>query len=196
LQIPKKHFPVVGLIGIVLVAAAGGSIFYYQFVLSPSAKCTVAPVHRLIFLTAIIHERGGFTVTNGAILNQQALPKFSNITGPNLANTTYTNYKTSDNSTILGNEGDVVTLYIKSISTNVTGPPPLQKPTATGHGFTIDTDVGVVNGTIANDNIVFGTWHTVTIQLPTSLVTSTFHCTQDCSAEHPMMRGGFTVGCG
>jgi hypothetical protein len=194
LQIPKKHFPTVGLIGLVLVAAAGGSIFYYQFVLSPSGKCTIAPVHRLIFMTAIIHERGGFSVTNGAILTQ-GLPEFSNVTGPNLGNTTYTNYRTSDNSTIQGNEGDIITLYIKSISTNDTGTPPKQEPSATGHGFTIDTDVGTVNGTITDNNIAFGTWYTVTIQLPTSLVTSAYHCTQFCSAEHPLMRGGFSVGC-
>src|SRR5262249_23302211 len=148
------------------------------------------------FMDAIIHERGGFSITNAAILSQQALPGFSNSTGPNLANVTYTNYRTADNSTILGNPGDVITLFIKSISTNDTGPPPKQEPTAKGHGFAIDTDVSTVEGIVPDDNIVFGSWYTVTIQLPTNQVSSTYHCTQYCSNEHPQMRGGFTVGCG
>ena len=195
MQVPKKHFPTVGLVALVLVAATGGSIFYYQFVLSPSAACGVAPVHRIIFMKAIIHELGGFSITNAAILKQPGLPKFSNSTGPNLGNVTYSDYKTSDNSTIQGNEGDIVTLYIKAVSTNDTGPPPKQDPGATGHGFAIDAAVTALSGAVPNNNIAWGMWYTVTVQLPASFVTSTYHCTQFCSAEHPKMNGGLSVGC-
>jgi FtsP/CotA-like multicopper oxidase with cupredoxin domain len=196
LQVPKKkHFPTVGLLGLVLVAAAGGSIFYYQFVLSPSASCGITPVHRIIFMRAIIHERGGFSVTNAAVLKQAALPSFSNSTGPDLGNVTYADYKTADNSTIQGNEGDTVTLYIKAISTNDTGAPPKQDVGATGHGFAIDASVNVLSGAVPNNNIAWGTWFTVTFQFPATAVSSTYHCTQFCSAEHPQMRGGLSVGC-
>ncbi len=193
MQIPKKHFPTVGLIGIVVLAAAGGSIVYYQFILSPSAACGIAPVHRLIFMTAIIHERGGFNIFNAAILNQASLPSFSNVTGAKLAGVSYANYKTSDNSTIQVSQGDTVTLYIKAISTNETT---LQATSATGHGFTIDTDVSAVNATLPNNNLAWGTWSSVTFTVPTVSVTSTYRCTQFCSTEHPKMNGGFVVGCG
>ncbi len=195
MQIPKKHFPTVGLIGLVVLAATGGSIVYYQFILSPSAACGVVPIHRLIFMTAKIHERGSYNIFNAAILNQARLPHFSNVTGANLAGVSYANYKTVDNSTIQASQGDTVTLYIKAISTNETT---IQNSGATGHGFVIDTDVSVINGTAngENDNIVFGTWYTVTITVSSTSVTSTYHCTQTCSAEHPQMRSGFVVGCG
>jgi len=193
LQVPKNHFPVVGLVALALVVVAGGSIFYYQFVLAPSVACRVAPVHRLIFMTAIIHERGGYNIFNAAILNQTRLPSFSNTTGPNMAGVKKANYKTSDNSTIQGSQGDTITLYIKAISTNETAQ---QATGATGHGFTIDTDVNSVNGTLPNNNLVFGTWYTVTFTVGTVNVSSTYHCTQFCSQEHPQMRGAFSVGCG
>ena len=193
MQAPLKHFPTVGLVALVLLAATGGSIVYYQFVLSPSAACGVAPVHRLIFMTAIIHERGGFSIFNAAILKQPSLPSFSNNTGVDLAGVNYSDYKTSDNSTIQGSQGDTITLYIKGISTNETT---LQAIGATGHGFTIDTDVSVVNGALPNNNIAWGTWYTVTFTVPAVSATSTYHCTQFCSTEHPKMNGGFVVGCG
>ncbi len=193
MQIPKKHFPTVGLIGLVVLAATGGSIVYYQFILSPSGACGVAPVHRLIFMTAIIHERGGFNIFNAAILNQASLPSFTSVAGANLTGVTYANYKTTDNSTIQASQGDTVTLYIKAISTNETT---IQASGATGHGFTIDTDVSVVNATLPNNNLAWGTWSTVTFTVGAVSVTSTYHCTQFCSQEHPSMRGGFVVGCG
>ncbi len=193
MQVPKKHFPTVGLIGLVLVAAAGGSIVYYQFVLSPSAACGVAPAHRLIFMTGIIYERGGFNVFNAATLAQESLPSFSNVNGANLTGVSYANYKTSDNSTIQVSQGDTVTLYIKAISTNETTQ---QVPSATGHGFTIDSDVAVVSGTLPDDNIAWGKWYTVTFTVPTVSAASTYHCTQFCSQDHPKMNGGFVVGCG
>ncbi len=196
MQIPKKHLPAVGLLGLLVIGAAAGSIIYFQYVAPPPTRCGLNPVHRLIFMTAIIKERGGFTVFNAAILNQSTAPFFSNTTGANLAGVTYRNYKTSDNSTISGNVGDTVTLYIKAINTNDTGPPPKQTPQATGHGFTIDTTVNVVNSTLPNDTyILWGTWYTVTFQVP-KVVTSTYHCTQFCSQQHPSMNGGFVAGCG
>ncbi len=196
MQVSKKHFPVVGLLGLVVIAAGAGSIAYYQYVVPPQTKCGVAPVHLIIFMTAIIRERGGFNIFNAAILNQPSLPSFSNMTGADLTGVNYSNRKTSDNSTIVGSEGDTITLYIKSISTNDTGPPPRQDPGATGHGFTLDTQVDVISGNLPNNNLAWGSWYTVTFQVPAKLVSSTYHCTQFCSAEHPKMNGGFVVGCG
>ncbi len=196
MQVSKKHFPVVGLLGLVVIAAGAGSIAYYQYVVPPQTKCGVAPVHRIIFMTAIIHERGGFNIFNAAILNQPSLPSFSNMTGADLTGVNYSNYKTSDNSTLLGSERDTITLYIKSISTNDTGPPPKQDPGATGHGFTLDTQADITSGNLPNNNLAWGSWYTVTFQVPAKLVSSTYHCTQFCSTEHPKMNGGFVVDCG
>lgn len=194
MQIPKKHFPAVGLLGLVLIAATAGSIIYVQYIAPPSTKCGLNPVHRLVFMTAIIKEYpaiGGFHIYNAAILNQAAPVSFSVTSGANLTGVSYRNYKTTDNSTIFGNVGDNITLYIRSVNANSS----LTQPGATGHGFTIDTTVNHLTGTLPNDNLAWGTWYTITFQLP-KVVTSTYHCTQVCSAQHPFMNGGFVAGCG
>ncbi len=193
MQVPKRHIPVVGVLGLLVVAAAGGSIAYYQYVHPPQTACGTHPVHRLIFMTAIIHERGGFSISNAATLNQTTFPRFSNVTGANMTAVNYRNYKTADNSTISANIGDNVTLYIKSISSN----DPAQVSSATGHGFTIEgLDVNVLNaGPLPTNNIAWGTWYTVTFQV-TGQGNGDYRCTQFCSQEHPMMRGGFSAGCG
>ncbi len=191
MQLPKKHFPAVGLLGLVVIAAAAGSIIYVQYVAPPPTKCGLNPVHRLIFMNAIIRELGGFKIYNAAILNQSTRPFFSNTTGPNLAGAKYQNYRTADNTTIAGNVGDTITLYIRSINANDSR----QASAASGHGFTIDSTVNVVNGTLPNDNLAWGTWYTVTFQVP-KVVASTYHCTQVCSQQHPFMNGGFVAGCG
>ena len=196
MQVPKRHIPVVGVLGLLVVAAAGGSIAYYQYVHPPQTACGTHPVHRLIFMTAIIHERGSFNIFNAAILNQSSLPTFSNTTGANLTRVHFIDYKAADNSTLSANIDDTVTVYVKAISTNETSAPYTQLQSATGHGFDIGgLNVQVINGTAPTFNIPWGTWYTVTFQV-TQQGTGDYHCTQTCSAEHPSMRGGFSSGCG
>ncbi|OLD04622.1 MAG: hypothetical protein AUJ07_03725 [Crenarchaeota archaeon 13_1_40CM_3_53_5] len=197
MQVPKRHLPVVGVLGLLVVAAAGGSIAYYQYVHPPQTACGTHPVHRLIFMNAIIEERGGFSIFNAAILNQTSLPAFSNTTGANLTGLHFANYKTADNITLSASVDDTVTVYVKAISTNETGPTPTQLSSATGHGFDIGggLNMQVVNGTLPTFNIPWGTWYTVTFHV-TQQGTGDYHCTQTCSARHPQMRGGFSVGCG
>lgn len=195
MQVPKKHFPTVGLAGLLVIGLAAGSIVYYQYVAPPNTSCGLHPVHRLIFMTALIKERGGYNIFNAAILlNQTSNPLFSTTSGANLTDVNYRNYKTNDNTTIFGNIGDTITLYIKAISTNETGSNPVQQPGATGHGFTIDTNVNT-NGTLPNNNIAWGTWYSLTFAVP-KVVNSTYHCTQFCSQQHPSMNGGLTAACG
>ncbi len=191
MQIPKKHLPAVGLLGLVVIAAAAGSVVYFQYVAPPPTRCGLNPVHRLVFMGAIIKELGGFNIHNAAILTQLTVPLFSNTTGANLTGVKYQNYKTMDNTTIFGNVGDTITLYIRSINANDSR----QISSASGHGFTIDTTVNVLNGTVPENNLAWGTWYTVTFQVP-KVVTSTYHCTQFCSQQHPSMNGGFVAGCG
>src|SRR5947209_8853157 len=83
---PKKHMPAVGIIGLVLIAAALGSVYYTQFVVSHSTACLVVPEHRLYIMQAIIHERGGIQVQAVYRLNSTAapLPPFSDVTGPKI----------------------------------------------------------------------------------------------------------------
>ncbi len=191
MQVPKKHLPAVGLLGLLVIGAAAGSIMYFQYVAPPPTRCGLNPVHRLVFMTAIIKELGGFRIYNAAFLTQNAAPSFSTTSGANLTGVSYQNYKTTDNSTIFGNVGDKITLYIRSINANDSR----QISSAMGHGFTIDTTVSVVNGTLPNDNLAWGTWYSVTVQVP-KVTSSTYHCTQFCSQQHPSMNGGFVAGCG
>src|SRR5215471_13895914 len=106
---PKRHFPMVGLLGLVVIAAAAGPVVYYQFIAPPNTSCGLHPAHRLIFMTAMIKERGGYNIVNAATLNQSSLPSFSNVTGPDLSGVSFHDYKTADNSTIYSNIGDNVT---------------------------------------------------------------------------------------
>src|SRR5207244_9776459 len=156
MQVPKKHFPIVGLIGLVVVAAAGGGVYYYQFVLS-HATVTYLPSHRLVFMTAIIQEQGGFHITNTAFLNQTNLPSFDPSKGYNLTGVNYHNYQgESDNKTIDAHVGDTITFYI--LGMNATSPctttPPNDCWISTAHGFdisgpgTVNVSNGVMPGTI------------------------------------------------
>ena len=174
-----------------IIAAAGGAIVYYQYVAPPSTRCGVNPVHRLIFMTAIIKEIRGFNIYNAAILNQTSSPSFSTTSGANLTGVSYRNYKTDDNATIFGNLGDTITLYIKSIDANDTR----QVSSATGHGFNIEASLTIVNGTMPNDDIRFGAWYSVTVQV-SKQVSGVYRCTQFCSNQHPSMTGQFVAGCG
>ncbi len=189
MQPAKRHLPIVGLIGLVALAAAGGGIYYYQYIIPHAATCS-PPVHRLIFMTAIIHEQGGFFVTNAAILNG-TMPKFDNINGANLTGVSPQYYRLADptNHTIGGNPGDIMTLYIKSV--NSTSPD--QQPAIPGHGFAFTTSPEV-NGTVPS-LLPFGQWRTVTFTV-TNAGTYSYACTIFCSKEHSQMTGSIVVGCG
>ncbi len=191
MQAPKRHLPVVGIIGLVIVAASGGGIYYYQFVL-PHNITAVPAAHRMIWMTAVIHEEGGFHVTNTRFLNQTTLPTFSNSTGPNLALVKVQDYKqaSSDNRTINANVGDMITFYIQGV--NATGTYfPLQQSTA--HGFLISgpSSVDVSNGVLPG-TIPIGKWYTVTVTF-TVAGNYMYLCWIPCSPEHYLMNGNIVI---
>lgn len=205
LQVPKKHLPVVGIIGIVVIAAAGGGIYYYQFVL-PHNMITVQPVHRLIFMTAIVHEEGGFHITDTGILNQTTMPVFSQDNPPNITGVNYRKYLgNSDNNTVSANVGDTITFYIKGL--NATSPCGTYADqgksecwqSACGHGFEISGSFKLVNGTLGgvcgsptNSYIPYFKWYTVTVMF-TAKGTYTYFCFIPCSPEHTQMTGNIVV---
>lgn len=193
---PKKHLPAVGIIGLVLIAAALGSVYYAQFVVSHSAACLVVPEHRLYVMSAIIHEVGGFQVKAIYKLNgtNTPSPAFNNVTGPNIQSPNATQLAPlADSSEVFGNVGDIITLYIHSNSTT----DPRQFPSAQGHGFDIDSKsfITITNGTVPDNNIKFGTWYRVEFQV-LGQGTTKYRCTQSCSEEHPQMNGNLRAGCG
>ncbi|HEY5620693.1 MAG TPA: hypothetical protein VIK88_03475, partial [Candidatus Bathyarchaeia archaeon] len=63
MQVSKKHFPVVGMLSLVLIGVAVGSVYYYQFVV-PHARTCAPPVHRIIFMKAFVQEApfNGFSI--------------------------------------------------------------------------------------------------------------------------------------
>ncbi len=171
MQVPKKHFPIVGLIGLVLVGAAAGSIYYYQFVVPHNAVVCGAPAHRIIMLNAVIHELGGFQIKDAAYLNQTTLPSFTNQTGPMLNNTVrYTNYAVANNNTIDVNPGN-----------------------GGGHGFFL-ADLNIQKDVIHWGTGPQGDWWSVTFTAP-ALGSHQFRCNNFCSAEHGSMTGSISV-CG
>jgi len=182
LQVPKKHLPVVGILGLVMIAAAGGGIYYYAYLHPPSASCGV-PSHRLIFMTAIIFELGGFQVTNGAYLNQTDVPAFNATSGPTLAGVKLHNY-TATGSTINAIVGDTVTLYIRGINST----DPRQFGGIVGHGFAMSPFV-------QSSTIPLGKWFSVTFTV-TQAGTYPYFCTIPCSDKHGLMNGNMVVSCG
>jgi hypothetical protein len=195
---PKKHLPAVGIIGLVLIAAAFGSVYYTQFLVSHSTACLVVPEHRLYLMQAIIHERGGFTVQGIYKLNSTAapLPPFSNVTGPRITSQNATQLAPlPDPSLVFGSVGDTITLYIHPVSTNESS---VQVSGLRGHGFDTDskTFISITNSTIPNSTqINFGGWYTLSFQI-TGQGTTKYRCTQTCSNEHPQMNGDLRAGCG
>ena len=193
LQVSKRHLPVVGLLGLVVIAAAGGTVYYYQFLTPHQSSCGEAS-HRLIFMTAEIQEVGGYKVINTAFLNQSSLPAF-NASGPVLSGVSFKDYKpsSSDNKTINVNVGDEVTFYIEAVDSK----DPRQASTA--HGFQISgpSTVAVVDGNLpaAGATIPFGTWFSVTIRFDAAGAYIYF-CTVPCSALHGSMSGNISVSCG
>ena len=195
---PKKHMPAVGIIGLVLIAAALGSVYYTQFVVSHSTACLVAPEHRLYVMQAIIHERGGFQVQAVYKLNSTAapLPPFSNVTGPKITSRNATQLAPlPDPSLVFGSVGDTITLYIHPVSSNEST---VQLPGLQGHGYDIDSKsfISITNSTIPKSNLInFGNWYTVSFQI-VGQGTTKYRCTQTCSNEHPQMNGDLRAGCG
>lgn len=190
MQVPKRHLPIVGLLGLVVVAAAGGGIYYYQFVISHVAPSYVAS-HRMVFMAATIVDTSpnghGFEITNTAYLNQSSLPNF-NASGPSLAGVKYTNYKgESDNSTIDAHPGDTITFYI--LPTNVTSLK--QYPAIPGHGFSLTSPSGSVLVPITQIN--FGRWYAFTVTVNDS-GSYLYMCTYPCSDQHYLMKGNVVVG--
>jgi len=195
MQLPKKHFPIVGILGLIVVAAAAGGVYYYQFVISHTSV-TYLPSHRLVFMTAIIEEQGGFHITNTAFLNQTNLPTFDSSKGYNLTGVNYHNYTgESDRKTIDAHVGDTITFYIYGL--NATGPcnttPANQCWLSTAHGFTIsgpgtpDVKNGILPGTIP-----FGKWYSVTVTF-NSGGSYTYLCSIVCSPLHGNMNGQIVV---
>ena len=191
MQAPSRHLPLVGLLGLMVIVAAGGGIYYYQFVVS-HAGLTSVPSHRLVFINATIVEASknghGFEITNTAYLNQSGLPGFDPSTGVNMTGLKFTNYAgDSDNSTIRAHPGDTITFYIYSKSE----PAPPQVVGIQGHGFEIDSPSGsaVVGSTVLR----FGEWVAITATFSTS-GTYLYYCTITCSNGHTFMRGNIVVG--
>jgi plastocyanin len=195
-QVPKKHLPVLGLLGLVVIAASGGTIYYYQFVLPHASSCGVAS-HRLVFMTAQIQELGGFKVTRTAYLNQTAAPSFSPSKGANLTGVNIHDYKgAADNKTIDASVGDTITLYIFGVNaTQAQG----QIPGIAGHGFQITgpSEVTIVSGNLPSTGatIPFNQWYTLTFTV-TATGTYLYFCTIPCSPLHGQMNGNIVVSCG
>ena len=184
MQLPKRHLPVVGLLGLIVIAATGGTIYYYQF-LTPHVVSHALPAHRLIFMTAIVFEEGGFSITNTAYLNQTGLPAFSSSKGYNLTGVNYQNYKSNDNKTVYVNSGDTLTFYI--FGENATHTSPLFSD---HHSFSIDVmpvPITVLDGQVGA-NIFFKSWYTVTFKINGSGLYE-FRCLVPCSNGHTSMYG-------
>ena len=194
MQVPKKQFPAVGLVTLVLIGAAAGAVYYYQFVVPHAGTCG-APVHRLVFLKAIIYEAGGFSITGAAILNETGPPPptASNQTYPvfNFTGVKFTNYTVNNPKAIEAFVGDSITVYMLSVSTGSPQWPPSPSQ-GLGHGFGVDQfkipqEIRLVE---------WGAWGSTTFIADREGV-STFRCLHDCSPLHGQMTGSLTVsGCG
>lgn len=203
MQVPKKHLPLVGILGLVVIAAAGGGVYYYQFIV-PHASNNYTPVHRLVFMTAIIVEGSsnghGFSVYGASYLNQSTLPNFNESNGPVLVGVQHTNYTFSSSTEIDARVGDTITFYIHGINdtTTMCGPRLCQTPGIPGHGFAISgpgavsPDSGTLPCGLPSCSIPFGGWYTVTITLRTA-GTYTYLCYIPCSPQHGNMVGSIVV---
>ncbi len=178
----------VGLITLVVIAAASGSLYYYQYYIPHATGCTTS-VHRVFFMTAIIQEQGGFNITRAAIYNETtaSLPRATNSTlGPlNFTGVQLTNITATNPKTIQANIGDTITIYILSV--NGTVAPTLQFSEALGHGF------GVDQYQIPSPIKLFtwGMWGSTTFTFEGS---GTFRCLHQCSPNHGSMTGSMGVG--
>ena len=194
MQVSKKHFPAVGLLSLVLIGVAAGSIYYYQFVV-PHVRTCGAPVHRLIFMKAIIEEQGGFSIIGAAILDQTGAPppRADNRTSAALDFTgvKFTNYTVTNPKTIEANVGDTITVYVFSVngSSPQYAPGPAQ---GLGHGFGLD-QFAIPRPLLL---INWETWGSTTFTL-TAAGRVTYRCLHNCSPAHGLMTGSLVgSGCG
>ncbi len=191
MQIPKRHIPIVGIIGLIVMAASGSGIYYYQFVL-PHNTIVAAASHRLVFMSAVVQEEGGYHITNTAFLNQTSLPAFNDANGANLTGVKFRDYKqtSSDNKTINASVGDVITFYILGVNASS---PALDRHYSNAHGFQITgpTAVSVSNGVLPG-TIPFGKWYTVTVTF-TAPGNYLYFCSIFCSTLHGQMNGNIVV---
>ena len=197
MQVSKKHFPVVGLLSLVLIGVAAGSVYYYQFVAPPVKTCG-APVHRIIFMKALVQESpfNGFSIISAGILNETGSPPpaAANYTSQdprlNFTGVRFTNYTVTNPKTIEANVGDTITVYVLAV--NATIPPQYLATQALGHGFGID------QFTIPNPIrlVTWGTWASTTFTV-SSAGFATYRCLHGCSDAHGQMTGTLAVsGCG
>lgn len=183
---PKRHLPIVGLLGLLVVAGAGGTLAYYQYVVPHQPSCA-APVHRLIFMNAVIQELGGFTINSAAIVNGTALPKYDSTTSRwNFTGVQYQNY-TADPKTISANVGDTLTLYIVAKNVSDTR----QYKGIPGHGFTFNPVPSNSNVTLPA-TLAFNKLFTATFVVNQPM---SYACTIACSDKHSEMNGSISV-CG
>ncbi len=197
MQVSKKHFPVVGLLSLVLIGVAAGSVYYYQFVV-PQARTCAPPVHRVILMRALIQESGGFSIVGFGLWNETSLPPPAanytsqdprlNFMGVRFTNTTVTNLKM-----IEANVGDTITVYMLSV--NTTNPlqwPPNPPRQGLGHGFDID-QFAIPN---VMRLVTWETWGSTTFTVAREGF-ATYRCFHDCSPAHGQMTGSLAVsGCG
>ncbi len=190
MQPQKRHFPVVGLVTLVVIAAVTGSLYYYQFYTPHATGCTTS-VHRVFFMTAIIQEQGGFNITRAAIYNETsaALPTATNSTTDSLNFTAVrlTNVTVSNPRTIQANVGDTITTYMISVNGTVLPDNSLQYKEALGHGFGVD-QYQIPSPIRLN---TWGTWVSTTFTFEGS---GTFRCLHQCSPNHGSMTGNLSVG--
>ncbi len=192
MQPQKKHFPVVGLVTLVVIAAVTGSLYYYQFITPHATGCGTS-LHRVFFVSSIIQEDGGFTITGAAIYNETSAPLPAatnssllslalNFTGAQLTNVTISNPKT-----IEANVGDTVTIYMFSVnSTDSRQYAPNPPFGGLGHGF------GVDNYQIPKIWLTgWNSWGSTTFPFQGG---GTFRCEHQCSLEHGSMTGNLSVG--
>jgi hypothetical protein len=175
------------LLGLIVIAAAGGTVYYYQFA-SPHTHAVAA--HRLVFMTAIIQELGGFHVNNTAFLNQTSLPAFDKTNGYNLTGVKFQDYlpSHSDNKTINANAGDTITFYIHGVDGSGHG----FAQFGSNHGFEIDgPTVSVATGDVLPGTIPFGQWYSVTVTFTTFLHLPLQYLLQQCTPKHVGKHSGF-----
>lgn len=198
----KKHLPAVGIIGLALIAVTLGGLYYSQFVVSHNTACTVASIHRVYIMNAIIQDVGGFQV--------QAIYQ-TNITGtiptnssglPNIASANFTKLPPrTDSKEIYGNPGDMISIFIKATNSSNS----LQYPGIPGHGFDFTDksflqNINVTGGTGTTAQptptvLKFDRWVNMSFQIG-SQGSGGYFCTVTCSAKHGNMRGTLRAGCG
>ncbi len=199
----KSHLPAVGIIGLALIGVAMASVYYTQFVAPPSTTCTVAPIHRIYIMSAVIQDIQGFKVEAIYSTNLTTSIPVNSSGVPNVASANFTKLPArADPREVYGSIGDTITIYIRANNTTDSR----QYNPIPGHGFEF-TDksflqsLNVTGGTPASPPqptpvvLTFGKWVTITFKVAAQ-ATAGFFCTVVCSSEHQNMKGSLKAGCG